>query len=376
MFASHSMSVGTGPEALDRRGVQRPHLIAHRRVVRIDAHLAPVNGADAVPGEVHLLHRTPRNAVEIAARVEAMIHRVDVDVVHVEQQAAARFVRERGQEIPFGRCAERVNSQIARDVLDEDLAAEKILHLPHAIAHVPQRFFGVGQRQQIVREAPADGAPQRCSDTSMRLEVAHESRDLREMRAIERIGRADGEPDAMQAQRIVLAHLAEHARQRARRARSSSRCALRTSRRRAARDDLSMMNRAQPDAGAQSARRRGGAWRCGSLRRPRDAWRYGGRASGLRGERAARRCARRCPSAASPIPCRRRPSCQALAGMRGARAIVLAGLRHAVAFLGLAPLFASSAANAGPRERDQAADRRREDCSLRIHRIDLLRAVE
>src|SRR6185312_16423681 len=41
-------------EALERRGIQHPHFIAHRRVVRVDANVALADAPHAVASKMHL----------------------------------------------------------------------------------------------------------------------------------------------------------------------------------------------------------------------------------------------------------------------------------------------------------------------------------
>src|SRR5687767_10990956 len=60
-------------EPRDGMGVELPHVVADVRAVRIDEDLARADAPHAVAGEMDFLHRAARQAVEKAARVEAVI---------------------------------------------------------------------------------------------------------------------------------------------------------------------------------------------------------------------------------------------------------------------------------------------------------------
>src|SRR6185312_2697544 len=64
----------------------------------------------------------------------------------------------------------------------------------------------------------------------------------------------------------------------------------------------------------------------------------------------------------------------ALAGMRGARAVVLAGLGDAVALFRVVVLRVVGREGLVARERDET-DGRREDCCFRVHQTHLLKVV-
>ena len=186
----------------------------------------------------------------------------------------------------------------------------------------------------------------------MRLEIAHQPRDLREMRAIERVRRADRQPDAVQAQRIV-ARAPARARRRQRAAAREIVFAVRfePADARAARDDLFVMSRAQPDAGAQppvAPHRGAGTPRSGANRGEGCAGAHERASYVFAVERAADEALAGALRQLDPFLRVAVLLALALAGVRGARAIVLAGLRHAVALLGGVAPSPSSAANAGP----------------------------
>ncbi len=133
---------------------QRPHFRCDRRAMRID-HDRP-GGVEA--GEVDFRHGCRRNGGEIGQRIDTMVACIDVDVVDVDQQPAAGARGDRRHELVLGdrRFRER---EIARHVLHEQLAAEKVLHGRHAHAHVIERLLGIRQRQQVVEVPAGDAAP-------------------------------------------------------------------------------------------------------------------------------------------------------------------------------------------------------------------------
>ena len=97
-----------------------------------------------------------------------MIHRADVDVVDVEQDSAVSPLRNRGQELPFRHRRVPVG-QIAGHVLDQDLAAQPILHLADPSGRKLQRFLRIWQRKQVVRVMTADRAPTKMVRNPSRL---------------------------------------------------------------------------------------------------------------------------------------------------------------------------------------------------------------
>src|SRR5262245_12196228 len=61
--------------------IERPHIVTHRRAVRVDQDFAAVKVIHSVAGKMNLADRTNRDAREILARIEAMIARANVDIV-------------------------------------------------------------------------------------------------------------------------------------------------------------------------------------------------------------------------------------------------------------------------------------------------------
>ena len=93
--------------------------------------------------------------------------------------------------------------QIARGVLDQDLAAEEILCLLHMRADHAERFLGVGQGEEIVEVDAAGDAPRNMFGDEIGLQPRDQRLDARQMGAVERAVGPEREADAMQAQRVV-----------------------------------------------------------------------------------------------------------------------------------------------------------------------------
>ena len=87
-----------------------------------------------------------------------MILRGDVNVVHVEQNAAVGALDHFVQKFPL-RHFRDVKLRVAAHVLDGDGNFQKIAHLANFLRRDSRGLKGVGHGQQIVRVAPVDAAP-------------------------------------------------------------------------------------------------------------------------------------------------------------------------------------------------------------------------
>ena len=112
---------------------------------------------DGVTGEMDLLNKCGGHGGDIGVRIEAVILRADVDIVDVEQDAAAAALCNGDEKIPFAH--RRIDElQIARYILDENLPLQAILHAADARSRLLQRFGGIGQGQQVVEVLAAGEA--------------------------------------------------------------------------------------------------------------------------------------------------------------------------------------------------------------------------
>ena len=118
---------GTGASAGDGVSVQPPDRVDHPAVVGVDQ----VGAAVGVSREMILHDAVGRDAVEILDRIKLMIHRCDVDVIHIEQQATVGLGHHPRDKLPLGhlRLAKR---EIAAGVFEHQRLFQKVLHLPHA----------------------------------------------------------------------------------------------------------------------------------------------------------------------------------------------------------------------------------------------------
>ena len=113
-----------------------------------------------------------------------------------------------------------------------------------------ERFFGVRQRQEIVQGTPGHAAPAKVFGYQRGFRALDQAGEFREMGAIERIRRAERHADAVKRQRIVGANAVEH------RERGPAidiivlAVDLEPGYRRALRENLPHMRRAQSDPGA------------------------------------------------------------------------------------------------------------------------------
>src|SRR6185437_4341023 len=106
------------------------------------------------------------------------------------------------------------------------------------------------QRQQLVRVAPVDRGPGQMLGNERRLEAAHQRLEAREVAFVERIGGAERKADAVQAQRIERAGALERRERRAAVGEEVLAVDLDQRERWTARDELLVVRRAKPDAGA------------------------------------------------------------------------------------------------------------------------------
>ena len=87
-----------GPATLDGARIELPDRIDHRMVVRVENVLF----VPRVTGDMNLRHAVRGHRVDVIHRLELMIHGRDIDVVHVQQNAAVGALHDFGQELPLG----------------------------------------------------------------------------------------------------------------------------------------------------------------------------------------------------------------------------------------------------------------------------------
>lgn len=151
MFASHSTKVATAPKRCTARAYNHHTAsltgAALCLVEQIRAHVGEA-------GEVNLRHSSRRDRVHGAQEIEAKVVAADVHIVDVEQDAAVGLLSDRRKKLPLRNIRLPVRNE-GRGVLQYYLTIQLILYGPYALRDMRQRFFGIGQRQQVVEAAAA-----------------------------------------------------------------------------------------------------------------------------------------------------------------------------------------------------------------------------
>ena len=124
MLSSHSSRVAVWPASLDGARVKLPHRIDHRMVMRVEN----VFAIFGVAGDVDLRHAVAGTLFTYVSRIETVILRGDVNIVHVQQNAAIGALHHFGQELPFGHFG-GVKLGVAAHVFDRDRNLEEIAHV-------------------------------------------------------------------------------------------------------------------------------------------------------------------------------------------------------------------------------------------------------
>src|SRR5271170_2515498 len=86
---------------------------------------------------------------EIFYRREAVIDGVNVDIVHIQQNATVGFFGDRRKKYPFRHGRNRIG-QIAGYILYQNPASEPVLNVTDSRGDMTHRFFGVRKRPEIV----------------------------------------------------------------------------------------------------------------------------------------------------------------------------------------------------------------------------------
>ena len=153
--------------------------------------------------------RSVRHAVEVVVGIEIVVLRRDVNVVHVEQDAAVGALDDLGEEFPLGHLGD-VELGVAADVFDADRDLEVVAHLADVLRGALRRGERVGHRQQVVRVAAVDAAPAEVVGEPGRLGALDERLQPREMLAVGPVGGAEVHRDAVLDDAVLLEDLVEH----------------------------------------------------------------------------------------------------------------------------------------------------------------------
>ena len=159
-------------------------------------------------GQVDLPDRLKVDGGQVVGAVEAVIDTADMEVVEIEQDAAAAAPRQLGQKRRFAHLPGQL--QIGRGIFDEQLPTQGLLHPVYLVAHVREGLTGVGHGQQIVEIAPAYAAPAQVLGDPHRRYGRHQGRQLAQVRRVERVGGAQRHADPVQADGIVPGEFGQH----------------------------------------------------------------------------------------------------------------------------------------------------------------------
>src|SRR6185436_14139569 len=145
---------GHRTQATARCDVKIPDLRRDTRAVIVKQ---KVSGG-GVSGKMNLAHRVRRDCMQRARGIETMIHRIDIKVVDVEQNAATAAFVNLCQEVEL-RDFGRAELQVTRHVLDEDRPLQDFLHLGDMRNDLIACSARIRQWQQIVEMAWTERAP-------------------------------------------------------------------------------------------------------------------------------------------------------------------------------------------------------------------------
>ena len=154
--------------------------------------------------------RSGGNAIDVSERVKAVILRGNVNIVHIEKNAAIGALDDFVQEFPFGHFGD-VKFGIAADVFDGDGNFEEIAHFADFLRRDPRRFKRVGHGQQVVRVAAIDAAPAEMVREPRSFRALYQSLQAPQMLAIGALGRTEVHRDAVLHHFVLLENLIEDA---------------------------------------------------------------------------------------------------------------------------------------------------------------------
>ena len=153
--------------------------------------------------DVHVAGALQRQLSHVFVGVEAVVAAVDVDVVHVQVQQAARFLHHLAHEggvIHLGAFGRRV----VAGILDADLLTHVVLHLGNALGHMTHRLVGGRQRQQVI-ELPFVPAPRQVLGVEGDSIGPHEGLHFGQKLHVQTVTAAQVQRQPMTGQRPVLA---------------------------------------------------------------------------------------------------------------------------------------------------------------------------
>ena len=167
--------------------------------MRVDQERFAVVPVGLVSGDVNLPDPIGGERLDVALGVDAAVAGAQVDVVHVEQEAAPGAGGDVVQEVGLVHLAgER---QVVGRVLDQDGAPDRLLVPVHTIDQPPQGVARAGQRQEVREPDPVRARPHRMLRDQDRLELLHQASDRGQVARVGRGRSAERGTDAVEAHR-------------------------------------------------------------------------------------------------------------------------------------------------------------------------------
>ena len=140
--------------ALDGAGVELPHRIDHGMVVRVEDVLLVARMA----GDMNLRDAMRGDGIHVVDRIELVIHGRDIDVVHIQKNAAISALDDFIQELPFGHLRAGEGG-VGTNVFDGDRDFEVVLNVANTLDGALDSFPRIRQRKQVVRVGSIDRTP-------------------------------------------------------------------------------------------------------------------------------------------------------------------------------------------------------------------------
>ena len=195
-----------------------PDVGTHAAAVIIDHDIATVMMA----GQVKLTHAIRRNLLQPPqasgqgvnrAAGKAGVERVDIDIVHIDQQAAAGALNQFAEKRGFI-AVRTFEVKISRQVFHQQRPLQPVLHALHVVAHHVERGI-VESKGQQVRGVQLAAGRRASRKTGMvgdadRLDAFDQAGQLLKMPCVNAACRTQGQADTVKADSIVFARLAQY----------------------------------------------------------------------------------------------------------------------------------------------------------------------
>ena len=144
---------------------------------------------DVMPGDMQVADAVCGHGADEFHRLIAMIDTVDVDVVHVKQQVAIRFLNDGTNKLRFVKFT--FGRQIVGHILQRHPFADNILNLLHTPGGMGDGFFSEWHGQQVVELAAVIRVGQMFA-VNRNPVFTNEISGTRNQRFVQRCGAADG----------------------------------------------------------------------------------------------------------------------------------------------------------------------------------------